>query len=81
MNDSYQEIYTLRHASCKNLDINLNRWHHYQRNPLVKIDPLWRSWLLDQGSLTKRLISASGGQFQVKKLNQSWQQPTRSEAL
>lgn len=62
------------------LQINLNRWHHYQRNPFIQIDPLWRSWLLDQGSLTERLLQASGGDFQVKKLHQSWQYPTPSEA-
>lgn len=62
------------------LSINLNHWHHYQRNPLIQIDPLWRSWLLDQGSLTKRLINASNGAFQVRKLFQGWQRPTCSEA-
>ena len=70
----------MRQALSSDLSINLNRWHHYQRNPLVQIDPLWRSWLLDQGSLTKRLIQASGGDFQVRKLFQGWQRPTRSEA-
>lgn len=60
--------------------ININHWHHYQRNPLIQIDPLWRSWLLDRGSLTQRLISASNGHFRVRKLQQSWQYPTPSEA-
>ena len=62
------------------LHINLNHWHHYQRNPLVQIDPLWHSWLLDRGSLTQRLIKASNGAFRVRKLHQSWQYPTPSEA-
>ena len=62
------------------IQINLNRWHHYQRNPFIQIDPLWRSWLLDQGSLTSRLIQASNGHFKVRKLYQGWQQPTCSEA-
>jgi chorismate lyase len=46
----------------------------------VQLNPLWRSWLLDQGSLTQRLINASNGAFQVRKLRQGWQQPTCSEA-
>lgn len=62
------------------LHINLNLWHHYQRNPLIQIDQLWRSWLLDRGSLTQRLINASNGDFRVRKLQQSWQYPTPSEA-
>jgi len=70
----------LPHPSRHSLPINLNLWHHYQRNPLVQINPLWRSWLLDQGSLTQRLINASNGAFQVRKLRQGWQLPTRSEA-
>ena len=63
------ELLTLHHP----LHINLNRWHHYQRNPLVQVDALWRNWLLDQGSLTQRLINASNGAFQVRKLRQGWQ--------
>jgi len=62
------------------LAINLNRWHHYQRNPFIQIAPLWRNWLLDQGSLTQRLIDASNGAFEVRKLSQGWQRPTRTEA-
>jgi len=62
------------------LSINLNRWHHYQRNPFIHIEPLWRNWLLDQGSLTQRLIDASNGAFEVRKLSQGWQRPTHSEA-
>jgi chorismate--pyruvate lyase len=62
------------------LQINLNHWHHYQRNPVIQIDPLWRAWLMDQGSLTQRLIDASRGDFRVRKLSQSWQRPTHSEA-
>jgi len=36
--------------------------------------------LLDKGSLTARLVSASGGDFKVKVLYQGWQRPRRSEA-
>jgi chorismate--pyruvate lyase len=38
-----------------------------------------RSWLLDEGSLTERLISASNGNFEVQRLSQGWQLPALSE--
>ncbi|NVK41244.1 MAG: chorismate lyase [Oceanospirillaceae bacterium] len=41
----------------------------------------WRSWLLDNGSLTQRLVSASRGRFHVEVLRQGFYRPSRSEAL
>jgi chorismate--pyruvate lyase len=38
-----------------------------------------RSWLLDEGSLTRSLIAASDGDFAVCRLHQSWQIPLPSE--
>ena len=38
-----------------------------------------RYWLLDDGSLTSRLIAASRGHFRVQRLYQGWQLPLRSE--
>ncbi len=38
-----------------------------------------RAWLLDEGSLTERLICASNGNFEVQRLFQGWQLPTLSE--
>jgi chorismate--pyruvate lyase len=38
-----------------------------------------RSWLLDEESLTERLIRASGGAFRVERLSQGWQRPLLSE--
>lgn len=64
-----------------------------QQNP-ISLDPNWipylsrlpaqtpaylRSWLLDQGSLTKRLIRCSGGEFRVEVLYQGWSKPYLSE--
>jgi len=40
----------------------------------------WRHWLLDRGSLTQRLITASGGQFRVRILAQGIAKPRRTEA-
>lgn len=38
-----------------------------------------RYWLLDDGSLTSRLITISGGHFRVQRLYQGWQLPLSSE--
>ncbi len=45
----------------------------------TRVSPFWRDWLLDQGSLTERLIAASGGEFSVRVLSQSLQRPSLSE--
>ena len=38
-----------------------------------------RPWLLDEGSLTERLIRASDDNFEVERLSQGWLVPTLSE--
>ena len=38
-------------------------------------------WLLDPGSLTRRLQRSCRGQFSVKPMSQSWQRPMLNEAL
>lgn len=35
-------------------------------------DPLWRDWLLDHGSLTRRLRQLSRGTFRVNVLHEGW---------
>jgi chorismate--pyruvate lyase len=40
-----------------------------------------RPWLLDQGSLTQRLIVASGDRFSVQVIKQRWELPRLSERL
>lgn len=66
---------------------------HYRYQP---DEPVWRDlrchtrnqlpasvrpWLLDTGSLTARLVKASGGDFRVQVLSQRWQRPRLSERL
>ena|SRR5690554_1260020 len=43
----------------------------------------WRSWLVTEGSLTKRLIRASQGDFRIQILNQYWGPawPSEQQAL
>jgi chorismate--pyruvate lyase len=58
----------------------LNHWHSYRRTLFFGTSATWRDWLLDQGSLTKRLILASNGDFRVVKLKQGWGRPSLHEA-
>ena len=55
------------------------RWRSYRRTlRLVAHDPL-RSWLLDRGSLTERLVQLSHGQFHVQIIQQRMGRPRLSE--
>lgn len=54
-------------------------WQDYRHFNTVQLPHETRSWLLDQGSLTQRLIKASSGQFKVRVLSQNWQRPRLSE--
>lgn len=45
---------------------------HLLRTARPDIAPSWRSWLVTEGSLTKRLIRASQGDFRLQVLNQYW---------
>ena len=54
-------------------------WRSYRRVPRDAIPVALRPWLLDQGSLTERLVAASGGRFAVEVLNQRWELPRLSE--
>jgi len=55
-------------------------WHSYRRLPAYCVPARWRHWLLDRGSLTQRLVAASGGEFRVRILSQGIAKPRRSEA-
>ena len=57
----------------------ISRWHQFRRLPNYALSAEWRSWLLDKGSLTKRLIKASNGQFSVKIVRQYWGYPELNE--
>ncbi len=55
-------------------------WRSYRRVPLKAIPVALRPWLLDEGSLTERLLAASDGDFAVEVLSQQAQLPYLSEA-
>lgn len=50
-----------------------------KRVPAWKVPKRYRSWVYDQGSLTKRLIEASNKQFRVRVTFQGWAVPTVEE--
>lgn len=54
-------------------------WRDYHRFTAAQLNYAVRSWLLDTGSLTKRLIKTSNGHFSVTVLQQQWQSPRPSE--
>jgi chorismate lyase len=56
------------------------RWLNWRRIRPPGLPQDLRPWLLDPGSLTRHLIQASGGDFQVEVLAQRWRRPTLSEA-
>ena len=55
------------------------RWQQLSQVRLRGIPADVRPWLLDEQSLTERLIQASGGTFRGQRLTQGWQRPLLSE--
>lgn len=56
-------------------------WRSYRRVPVAKLPYHQRHWVLDRGSLTKRLIQASSGHFKVELNRQTWELPSLDERL
>ena len=56
------------------------RWYPADRWLRYAIPASWRDWLVDNGSLTKRLIAASAGNFSVRVLRQDYHRPAVNEA-
>jgi len=54
-------------------------WRAYRRVPVAKLPYHQRHWVLDRGSLTKRLIQASQGHFNVEISRQTWALPSLDE--
>lgn len=52
-------------------------WQPYR--PLMQLPASAKSWLLDEGSLTARLVKESQGHFAVQRLRQAWQVPELNE--
>tara|TARA_R110002167_G_scaffold252094_11_gene458394 strand:- start:2296 stop:2826 length:531 start_codon:yes stop_codon:yes gene_type:complete len=56
-------------------------WRSYRKVPVAKLAYHQRDWVLDRGSLTKRLIQASNGHFKVELSRQTWELPNLDEQL
>ncbi|QIB65572.1 chorismate--pyruvate lyase family protein [Kineobactrum salinum] len=54
-------------------------WRPAARFSTASLPPHHRRWLLDDGSLTARLIALQQGVFSVRRLYQGWQLPLPSE--
>ncbi|MBB3048453.1 chorismate--pyruvate lyase [Litorivivens lipolytica] len=55
------------------------QWRDHRCLTASELPQSIRPWLLDRGSLTARLVRASGGDFRVQVLEQSWQRPRLTE--
>ena len=54
-------------------------WRPWRRYSTTELPAGQRRWLLDNSSLTARLIGLGLGEFSVRRLSQSWQVPMASE--
>ena len=54
-------------------------WRSFRRVPACILPGNHRGWILDAGSLTKRLQKASQGNFAVRVVFQGWDYPRRDE--
>ena len=57
------------------------KWQHYKHVPSWILPYLCRSWVLDSGSLTRRLIDVSNGNFAVNVTFQGWDYPRLDELM
>ena len=55
------------------------RWRPGTRWSRQQLPGRVRAWLLDEGSLTARLVAASNGDFRVRVIAQSWRRPLPDE--
>jgi chorismate--pyruvate lyase len=54
-------------------------WRPSEQYTAALLPPACRAWLLDDGSLTGRLLGLGRGEFRVERLRQGWQVPLASE--
>lgn len=74
-------LITLLHADRHNpLSDASSHWRSRSRPFLSDARPGLHAWLLDRGSLTRRLRSVCGDRFRVRVLFQGWTHPGRDEA-
>ena len=72
---SRYNLSTLHHPSLQE-----PRWRPADRFTAARLPCHSRSWLLDDGSLTSRLVNSGQGRFTVERLHQSWEFVRSDEA-
>lgn len=60
--------------------LHRNHWRLLARCHRGQVPRAWRTWLEDRGSLTRRLLALSGGDFRVEILRQFIGRPKAGEA-
>lgn len=75
----YAETLTAHHTASGRFGRN-PRWFDSRQHWRPSPPPKLRRWLLAEGSLTRHLVRASGGDFRVERISQDWRRPTLSEA-
>ena len=56
------------------------RWFKNAQFLSAQVPAALRPWLLAEGSLTRKLLRVSAGEFRVERISQRWCRPTLSEA-
>lgn len=59
---------------------NRDIWFDCRRFNQSQLPSYIRTWILDMGSLTERLINTSNHNFEVQVLSQGWSRPRRNES-
>ena len=75
----YAEKSSPHHSDARALARSL-RWFNHHLFAATATPTALRPWLLAEGSLTRHLLRASGGDFRVERVAQHWGRPTLSEA-
>jgi chorismate--pyruvate lyase len=63
------------------ISVPLNHWQGAHQLAGCDVPADLQPWLLDRGSLTRRLVELSGGDFHVEPVSQQWARPLRNERL
>lgn len=74
-----QQWLTLSHIHTETRTQREPGWQPVQQFSASDLPHSLRYWLLDDGSLTRRIIALSRGQLSVQRLSQSWRVPQTSE--
>lgn len=75
----YAETSTRHHSEAR-VPARQLHWFDRHQHPHLRPPPTLLPWLIAEGSLTRHLLRASGGDFRVERISQDWRRPALSEA-